>query len=97
MVADNLIAIHLYLIAQEAVHNAIKHAHARTIHISAEADHFLVVRVHDDGIGVPDSKATSYSGLGLRIMSNRASIIGGSLTIERVQPTGTLLTCTLAR
>ena len=97
MVADNLVAIHLYLIAQEAVHNAVKHAHARNIRISVEANHHLVVRVQDDGIGVPDSKTASYSGLGLRIMCNRASIIGGTLTIERVKPTGTLLTCALAR
>ena len=39
-VADNLTATHLYLIAQEAVHNAVKHARPRNIRISLKANHF---------------------------------------------------------
>jgi signal transduction histidine kinase len=36
-------------------------------------------------------------GLGLRIMQNRAAIIGARLTIEPARPSGTLGTCVLAR
>ena len=54
LVEDNLVATHLYLIAQEAVHNAVKHAQCQNIRISVESDHLLVLRVQDDGIGIPD-------------------------------------------
>ena len=66
LVEDNLIATHLYLIAQEAVHNAVKHARCRNIRISVESDQLLVLRVQDDGIGIPDQPAENHGGLGLR-------------------------------
>ena len=97
LVEDNLIATHLYLIAQEAVHNAVKHARCRNIRISVESDHLLVLRVQDDGIGIPDQPTENHGGLGLRIMRNRAAIIRATLTIEPAQPTGTVVTCALAR
>ncbi len=60
-VKDNLIATHLYLIAQEAVHNAVKHARCQNIRISVRSDDLLVMRVEDDGsvseIGRPRAKA----------------------------------------
>jgi PAS domain S-box-containing protein len=95
-VADNLISTHLYLIAQEAVHNALKHGQPRAIRISLEADHELVLRVQCDGIGMP-AEPPANKGLGLRIMRNRAAIIGAALTIEPAKPTGTIVTCALAR
>jgi signal transduction histidine kinase len=93
-VADNLIATHLYLIAQEAVHNAVKHAGARTVHITLKAEEGLVLSVQDDGTGIP---AQPGEGLGLRNMRNRAAIIGAKLTIEPAQPAGTVVACVLAR
>jgi signal transduction histidine kinase len=95
-VADNFAATHLYLIAQEAVLNALKHAQARNVRISLMSDHNLTLRVQDDGIGIPDS-LTEVQGLGLRIMRNRAAIIGASLTIVPRQPEGTVVTCVFAR
>jgi PAS domain S-box-containing protein len=95
-VADNLTATHLYLIAQEAVHNAVKHGKPRNIRISLHADPHLVVRVACDGIGMP-AGAEANGGLGLRIMRNRAAIIGAHLTIEPAEPTGTVVTCQLVR
>ena len=97
LVEDNLIATQLYLIAQEAVHNAVKHARCKNIRISVESDQRLVLRVQDDGIGIPDQPAENHGGLGLRIMHNRAAIIRGNLTIEAAKPAGTVLTCALAR
>jgi PAS domain S-box-containing protein len=94
--ADNFTATHLYLIAQEAVLNALKHAQARHIRISLISDHALTLRIQDDGIGIPDSP-TGIQGLGLRIMRNRAAIIGASLTIVPGQPEGTVVTCVFAR
>ena len=97
LVEDNLVATHLYLIAQEAVHNAVKHARCQNIRISVESNHLLVLRVQDDGIGIPDQPTENHGGLGLRIMRNRAAIIGATLTIEPAKPAGTVVTCALAR
>jgi PAS domain S-box-containing protein len=95
-VADNLLATHLFLIAKEAVHNALKHARPRNIRIALKHNHALVLRVQDDGIGVT-TLPTGNAGLGLRIMRNRAAIIGARLTIEPAEPSGTLITCALTR
>ncbi len=96
-VEDNVIATHLYLIAQEAVHNAVKHARCRNVRISVVSDQLLVLKVQDDGIGIPDHPAENHDGLGFRIMRNCAAIIGATLTIEPAKPAGTVVTCALAR
>jgi two-component system CheB/CheR fusion protein len=95
-VAENVTATQLYLIAQEAVHNAVKHANARTVRIRLKADGGLGLSVQDDGIGMPSGSPESH-GLGLRIMHNRAAIIGAKLTLEPARPTGTVVTCALPR
>ncbi len=97
LVEDNQIATHLYLIAQEAAHNAIKHSQCHNIRISVRSGRLLILRVEDDGIGFADHLSENHRGLGLRIMRNRAAIIRATLTIEPAKPAGTLVTCTLAR
>lgn len=94
-VADNHTATHLYLIAQEAVHNAVKHAQPKNIRVTLESNHRLLLRVQDDGCGIPSRPTENHGGLGRRIMQNRAAIIGATLTIQPAQPTGTLVTCVL--
>jgi PAS domain S-box-containing protein len=94
-VADNLTATHLYLIAQEAVYNAVKHAQARTVRIALACDGELVLSIQDDGVGMP--LPMECTGLGLRIMRNRAAIISARLTIEPAEPSGTAVSCTLKK
>lgn len=96
-VTDNLSATHLFLIAQEAVHNAIKHGKPRNVQISLEKNHTLLLSVRDDGIGMPTQPTDSKGGLGLRIMRNRATIIGALLTVQSAEPTGTIIQCALVR
>ncbi len=96
-VEDNLAATQLYFIAQEAVHNAIKHAQARKIRITLGTTAAgLVLGVQDDGVGMP-AVPVEGQGLGLRIMRNRATILGARLIIEPAAPAGTAVTCVLAR
>jgi signal transduction histidine kinase len=92
------LAKHLQIsFAQEAVHNVVRHAQARQVRITLKkADGGLILSVQDDGIGMPASP-TEHQGLGLRIMRNRAAIIGATLTIEPARPKGTLVTCVLAK
>ena len=86
-------AIQMFRIAQEAVHNAVKHARAKkiTIRLSKEDDN-LVLSVHDDGIGLPPQPVTT-DGMGLRIMQYRANLIGGELLIQNGPEGGAVVTC----
>jgi PAS domain S-box-containing protein len=95
--ADNLTATQLYLIAQEAVHNALKHARARHIRISLVSGKMFVLTVQDDGIGMPARSSEKHDGLGQQIMRNRAAIIGAAVTIRSVEPAGTLVRCEIDR
>ena len=54
----------------------------------------LSVEVSDDGRGFPQ-KIPEPPGLGLRLMTHGASLIGGKLAITRKQDGGTLVTCNL--
>lgn len=92
---NHLIATHLYYVAKEALANAVRHGKAKKIRVSLEMqDGQVSLTVLDDGVGIRDKKTT---GLGLRIMHNRAGIIGARLTIDRVQPSGTRVTCIVPR
>ena len=52
LIQDDEIATHLYHIAQEAVHNAIKHGQPQNILIRLTAEHGRgTLLVKDDGIG----------------------------------------------
>jgi len=97
LVPDEAAANHLYRIAQEAVHNAIKHGKARNIVIVLRAgNEGGVLSVQDDGEGIADPSPGSVgqqSGMGLHIMRYRVSVIGGSLEIARCGNHGTLVTC----
>jgi len=92
-VTDEILALHLYRIAQEAVHNALRHAQPDHIRIRLETDgHELVLSVQDDGTGI-SPLADRQARLGLHIMRYRAGIIGGRLTIEANESGGTWVRC----
>lgn len=82
------VAIHVYRIAQEAVHNAVKHAQAGQILIALRRDsELLILEVRDDGRGFGDGDGPG--GMGLRIMDYRARLIGASLEIGKAPERGT--------
>ena len=89
-------AMQLYRIAQEAVHNAIRHGKPAAIRIRlARVGEGVELSVHDDGRGLrPDYD--SDEGLGLRIMRYRAALIGGELSIDSAPEAGTLVRCTVS-
>lgn len=89
-------ATHLYLMTQEAVTNALKHSQAKAIAINLSTEGASVVlRITDDGTGFDDPAVRNPNGLGLRIMRERAELIGGDLRIESTPGTGTTVTCIL--
>lgn len=74
---------HVFRIAQEAVQNALKHAHALGVDIALESQGSCVrLEIVDDGRGIP-ADSERRSGLGMRTMRFRSSAVGARLTIER--------------
>jgi signal transduction histidine kinase len=94
VIKDVSTADHLYRISQEAISNSVKHGHAHNIVISLEdRDKATVLSIADDGIGILDQ--VQSSGLGLKIMAQRARLIGAKLEISRSPLGGTIVTCSL--
>ena len=79
-----------YFVACEAIANAVKHAQATEIRVSAQRrDGTLVIEVQDDGIGGAEENGT---GSGLRGLVDRVEAHGGTLRIESEPGEGTRVT-----
>lgn len=84
----------LYRIAQEAVHNIVKHAHAQEITMRiASPSNVVRMQVRDDGVGFDPH--TPNDGLGLAGMAARAERLDGSVTVESTPRRGTCVTAVL--
>jgi len=94
IIDDPAVAMHLYRITQEALTNAVRHAkaHCISIRLSRTRDQ-VALTVTDDGVGLPAPRAASHSGLGIRIMAHRASMIRAAFDIRRGANAGTVVTC----
>ncbi len=81
-------ARHLLLILKEALHNAVRHAHARRIVVNIRASHSSVeLQVIDDGCGFSLDAAAESAGLpGMR---ERAVMLKGLLEIASQPGSGT--------
>ena len=94
-IGDQTIAHHLYRIAQEAIHNAIKHGRAKAITVTLRGpEGHVILTIQDDGLGLP-SHAGLRTGMGLKNMEARARMIGASLQIRARESSGTEVTCLL--
>ncbi len=92
------VVLNVMRIVQEAITNALKHAAATTIRVSAKLveeglESTLHLDIEDDGAGIaPDAPG----GRGLASMQQRAQAIGASLEVES-GPTGTCVALRLAQ
>jgi PAS domain S-box-containing protein len=92
-VEDEVVAMHLFRIAQEATQNALKHAQATRIEFDLRREpEGLLLTVRDDGRGM-DPDAGHGDGMGLKIMRYRANILGGRLAIGPDPHRGTIVRC----
>src|SRR5579862_34080 len=96
LVRESGIATHLYHIAQEAVNNALRHGHPRSIVIRLSGGEGAFLTVADDGVGFHGSlpSAPGAQGMGLLIMGYRAKMIGGALEVLPGPAGGTSVCCT---
>jgi len=84
----------LYRIVQEALRNALKHAHAQTIRVTLSfGDHEVTATIEDDGIGFAAPAApTAYARaghFGLMGMQERAQLFGGNVYVNSERGQGT--------
>ena len=79
----------LYRVAQEALHNIVKHARATIVNLQlAGEENEFILEVRDNGRGF--NPADPFPGhLGLRSMHERVTRMGGTLAIESVPGQGT--------
>jgi len=79
----------LYRIVQEALGNAVRHGGASNVGVALSIrDRWLVATVEDDGGGF-EPERVDPARLGLVGMRERASTLGGELTVESRSPGGT--------
>ncbi|MCV3232956.1 histidine kinase [Mesorhizobium sp. YC-39] len=77
-VADD-VELCLYRVAQEALRNITKHAHARTARISlARGNSHVVMRITDDGGGFQENGSNGLHGIGLLSMRERVRMLEGT-------------------
>jgi signal transduction histidine kinase len=82
----------LLRIAQEAIRNAVRHAHAQHVSVTFAYDKdTLLVRISDDGCGfdVRDGATGAAGQWGLKGMHERANRIGGRIRIASARGRGT--------
>jgi signal transduction histidine kinase len=85
-------SIALFRIAQEAFTNILKHSGAKTADISLDMDdQTLLMRIVDDGIGIPVGQLTAIASHGLASMRHRVRALGGRLDVRSPASGGTML------
>jgi signal transduction histidine kinase len=93
----------LYRVAQEALTNVAKHAHARSAQVSLRAEQGRVrLRVSDDGVGFATTQSADPLGeqlvrdhFGLASMRQQIEMAGGSWRVRSRPGHGTAITATL--
>jgi two-component system sensor histidine kinase UhpB len=94
-VADD-VKLCLYRIAQEALRNIAKHAHAKTGRVLiARLNDQVIMRISDDGLGFEAHGATDLRGIGLLSIRERVRMLGGSFDIKSSPNEGTVATVTI--
>ncbi len=84
---DAAVEATLYRIAQESLHNAVRHAEAHGARLTLQReDGSLVLEIEDDGRGFDTQE---QSGRGLRGMEERAALLGGRWSLRSEPGRGT--------
>ena len=79
-------SIAIFRIVQEGLTNILKHASARNVEVSVDTvGEWLVIRVADDGVGLPADRRRTVRSHGLAAMRHRAIGLGGEWRIVRAE------------
>lgn len=94
LVLDPAVEINLFRILQEALHNVVKHAGAKSASVRLVVSHpQLIMRVDDNGNGF-DKESVYHSppGLGLVGIAERMDLLGGVFDVQSKPGKGTHIT-----
>lgn len=92
-----IVHLHLFRIAQEAVSNALRHAHARRIDLRfGPTAQGVALVVEDDGVGLAHPSPESDYGVGMANMRARAEALRGDFYVEVRPEGGTRVYCGVA-
>jgi PAS domain S-box-containing protein len=85
-------ATYIFRIAQEALTNISRHAHASSASLSMKqsADR-LLIEICDDGVGISEKQSSALSSFGLIGIRERVNALGGEVNIGANAPRGTIL------
>lgn len=86
----------VYRIVQEAVNNALRHAHPAHVEVSLQwNEKSLALCVKDDGVGfdfpATNNKIDGRHGLGLYNLENRVNLLNATLSFSKNNPTGSIV------
>jgi signal transduction histidine kinase len=85
-------SIALFRIAQEAFNNILKHSAAKSVDLTLGLDEeTLLLRVVDDGTGIPAERFTAVASHGLASMRHRVRALGGRFEVRSPASGGTTL------
>jgi signal transduction histidine kinase len=85
-------ALCLFRVAQEALRNVARHAHARRVEVSLRGlEGGLQLAVRDDGCGFDPALQRDRPSLGLASMRERVHLLGGELDIDSAPGHGTTI------
>jgi signal transduction histidine kinase len=83
-------SITVYRIVQEALTNIVKHARAQRVEVTVEPSaSWLILRIRDDGVGLPLERLRALHSHGLAAMRQRAAGLGGQWQVRRPATGGT--------
>ncbi|MDO5675744.1 MAG: PAS domain S-box protein [bacterium] len=87
------LAIVMYRVSQEAIHNALQHSKSTTVAVSlSEEENTIVLRIVDKGVGLPGEMPgcnETVCGMGIRNMMKRVELSGGVFSISSAKDKGT--------
>ena len=83
-------SIAVFRIVQESLTNILKHAKAQSVELTVEMQtQWLVIRIRDDGVGVPAERLQAIGSHGLAAMRHRAVGLGGEWKVDQLNDRGT--------
>ena len=88
----------IYRVTQESLSNIDKHAGATTVDVVLSFTGRIVLKIHDDGVGIAQTNGRPRGrpgGLGLSGMRERALLVGGNLSIYSKKGEGTTVELTM--
>jgi len=85
---DWRVAVSIYRIAQDALHNVVRHSRARAASVQLLGDaHTLALYVADSGVGF--DAAAAHAGIGLASVRERVEFLSGALVVHAAPGWGT--------